>query len=296
MESRCSVVAVALMLLAVGGGGVFGNLPPGVPSSRLSLWRPTDAHARDLDRRMQERLADLPAESEWRDFTDIWMSANMLSADPARAATPEAARANREALVRLEAFRSSHSDAQYVALGAFLAVRFGDGLARIADGLAQADDGAVEWLEAHASDEPVKTVRALSGAFPEVALSSGILRPARPADADRLRVARLLWLERWLIAGGLTPYPRFMTSAERALAVRWKVEDSEHLAVDRRLQLLSDEAGNDPAYPVRLVAGVLFYREGRTGEARTAFLESLADEGTAGKAEAWLLQLRREQF
>ncbi len=296
MENRCSVLSVAFMLLAVAGGGIAGSAPPGMPQDQLESWRPTETVALDLDQRMRDRLADLPPEIAWRGFVDAWMSANLLSADPSSAARPEAARANREALALLKSFRQGHSEEQFVALGAYLVTRFSEALAAIAEGLSQTDLGALEWLSAHNSDEAVKTIRALAGAFPEVALSSGILRPGRPVDPDRLRVARLLWLERWLIAGGLAPYPRYMTSAERALVTRWKVEDAEHLSSERRLKLLPQAAAGDPSYPVRLVSGILQYREGRLDEARTEFLRSMAEGEGRREAEAWLLLLRREQL
>jgi len=296
MESRCSVLSVALMLLAVAGGGIVAGAPPAVPGDRLTRWRPSAETVEELERRMGQRLANLPPEAEWRGLVDAWMSSNLLSADPARASTPDAVRAGREALSRLEAFRKSHTDVQFVALGAYLVIRFGEALSEVATGLAAAEGNAFDWLTAHGSDEALRTVRALSGAFPEVALSSGILRPAGPVDPDRIRVARLLWLERWLIAGGLTPYPKYMSSAERALVNRWKVEDSEHLSTERRLELLPLAASGDPSYPVRLVSGILYYREGKLDLARSEFLASLGEGEAGNEAVAWLLLLRREEL
>ncbi|MBM4356124.1 MAG: hypothetical protein FJ109_20420 [Deltaproteobacteria bacterium] len=296
MENRCSVFAVTALLLAAGGAGVWGNSPPEIPSGRLDWWRPAPQAALDLDRAMRERLEELPPEAEWRVFVDTWMSANLLAENPVKASGPDASRTNREALARLKAFRAGHTDSQYVALGAYLSLRFEDALARLAEGLAAAEGGALEWLAAHQSQDEVRTVRALSGAFPEVALSSGILRPAVRPDPDRLRVARLLWFERWLLAGGLSPLPGVMSSAERSLVLRWKVEDSEHLSGERRLELLPEAARHGPGYPERLVAGVLLYREGRTQEARQAFLESLAEDEADRQAAAWLLAMRRDHL
>jgi len=184
-----------------------------------------------------------------------------------------------------------HGESAYMAIGALLAGHFENHLLSLAGRWARGTL-PVSLPPGLTEDADLQALRALSGRFLEKAVHSGLLSPGLAGDRDLGLVARSLFLQNWVLGLGIKAPDRRLAVEENALVLKWKVEASEHLSLERRLELTARIPMLERNYPSTYVRGVLLASRSHHEQAVAAFIECVETGEMEDRAREWLLALR----
>lgn len=291
MNHARSVYVIAAALIALGLSAVVFSIPESVVA-RLDLWRPNSRVVKRLESHEKRRLKKLPASEEFEALASALMDAN-LAASPISGLSPiRQQQLNKLLLKQVREFLKKHGGWPYAGVGAFLASRFQQRLEILAGRMATASEPLSEWLSLHEADKDVREVRALSGRFLERAVGSGLLVAGKGPEPDLMLVARTMWLENWLAMGRRFEENLHLSRDEWALLLKWKIEDAQHLELDRKLAHIETLLRFEPGYPQHLARGVLMVQAGFPEDAVREFRESLIRKERPRVAGDWLVFLR----
>jgi len=289
---NASAIAIATAMVALAVLATAAHLPRFEAHARLDHWRPTRSLSIVMHNLQRRRLARLPPAESYREMVDSFMHLNLAlspGAEPRGADHLKWLETRHKVLTR--GFVDRHGIQAYLAVGTHLSVHFVRHLRALAG---WAPGALVTGGDTGPHREALRAVRALSGAFLEKAANSGLLRVDGKTDQDRMVVARLLWLENWLLISGRDLRTRLLTAAERAVVVKWKVEAGDHLPLERRLALVPLALKLDRTYPADYVEGVLLALDGRPRASAEAFRRSISNGRMRRLAREWLVLLRPE--
>ena len=286
-------LAIGLFLLGLAAAALWtGSSPPEMDGS-LNNWRPEPAVRARLEQIRESRLTGATAPAEAVEaLTAAWEAANSAPWSPGPGARHRVRQAEQRYRTEVANFIAAHGVPAYAAVGEGLADAFVAALVALTDAEGEGSGIAI-WLAGHPDHPVAARLRALSGEFPERALSSGLLPPVEPPDQDHLLVARVLWTTHWFEMARRGLAAEMMAPEERLLLRLWKLEAATHLSWQRRQAVLNEVRAAAPDYPADFVLGILAVREGRDAEARAAFTAAREAGYRPALMQRWLSWLSR---
>ncbi len=282
-----SKLLLTTLLLAIGAVAIC-MAEVETPNGEMDFWRP-DGETRDQLQKLK-LPTDVWAATEEAALFNAYKAANFARC---QTDSPEKFRAQEQNFQNLsKSFIEKYSPAAYLDLGRKLSLSFARLLEETVTKM-NASDVPLPWSKAGSEHEKL---RKIAGRFWEHAIGAGLIVQGQETDKDQVLVARLLWLAHWLTTGFPGPGPELMANEEKLVVLKWKVEASENLAMERRRQLIDEISKQEADYPALYVWAVLLARQGQSEEAKQLFLHCTKNGIEEKRALGWLSILGQSEM
>lgn len=232
---------------------------------RLEGWRRYVAALSAQDARDAELCAAFPlgkGEDEIAEALHRYNEAELRTAGDLRA--PALMETRERLRLLLQRYARIHGVPRFHALGLVFRDRFVGALRALLTAVRARRERASLYLLNHPLATETADFRKWAGGYLEQALRSGLVGEDGTIPDAAERVPGLFFLVRWFYwLHPVTDYTFQLSDDELAAFWAWKVEQSLHLSLERRFQLVQQIERIRPDYPAGYVRGVLLAREDR---------------------------------